>query len=75
MAIGEHDFPTEPITLIEMDSEGNDIQINHKALQLLQQLEGKVCVLAMAGMCFERGTGSLKLILQKGCIEQENLPC
>lgn len=51
MAIGEHlnEFPDEPITLIEIESEKDNLVINEKALRLLQSLQGKVCVVSMAG--------------------------
>lgn len=52
MAIGDTttaEFLDEPIALIEIHSEQDGLKINHKALQLLQKLEGKVCVMAMAG--------------------------
>ncbi|KDO26951.1 hypothetical protein SPRG_07664 [Saprolegnia parasitica CBS 223.65] len=51
-------FPDEPIALLHFDEKEDRLQVNEKAMEILQKIEGKISVVAMAGL-YRTGKSSM----------------
>ncbi|KAF0695788.1 Aste57867_13439 [Aphanomyces stellatus] len=52
------EFPDEPIALLHFDEKEDRLQVNEKAMEILQKIEGKISVVAMAGL-YRTGKSSM----------------
>ncbi|OQR87765.1 guanylate-binding protein [Achlya hypogyna] len=51
-------FPDEPIALLHFDEKEDRLQVNEQAMEILQKIEGKISVVAMAGL-YRTGKSSM----------------
>ncbi|KAG9411390.1 hypothetical protein AC1031_017030 [Aphanomyces cochlioides] len=51
-------FPDEPIALLHFDEKEDRLQVNEDAMKILQKIEGKISVIAMAGL-YRTGKSSM----------------
>ncbi|OQS01069.1 guanylate-binding protein, partial [Thraustotheca clavata] len=51
-------FPNEPIALLQFDDKEDRLQVNEEAMEILQKIDGKIAVVAMAGL-YRTGKSSM----------------
>ncbi|ETV94970.1 hypothetical protein H310_11611 [Aphanomyces invadans] len=57
-AVAVDEFPDEPVALLHFDEKEDRLQVNEQAMNILQRIEGKIAVIAMAGL-YRTGKSSM----------------